>query len=110
MSNVLNSDVNIVNIALIGFCLLVVTKLAHWPILSVRWQNMRYQNAGKAQTNDNCVENYWPAGDPHKRKGSEIQDTKTFNVPCNIVSLLVDVSRLSPCTINQLDLQQKCFS
>ena len=29
-SNVLNPDVNIVNIALIAFCSLVVTKLAHW--------------------------------------------------------------------------------
>ena len=29
-SNVLNSDVNIINIALIAFCLLVVTKLGHY--------------------------------------------------------------------------------
>ena len=31
-STTLNSDVNIVNIALIAFCSLAVTKLAHWPI------------------------------------------------------------------------------
>ena len=31
-SNVLNSDVNIVNIALIALCSLAVAKLAHWPI------------------------------------------------------------------------------
>ena len=31
-SNVLNFDVNIVNIALIAFCSLAVTKLAHWPM------------------------------------------------------------------------------
>ena len=30
-SDVLNSDENIVNIALIAFCLPAVTKLAHWP-------------------------------------------------------------------------------
>ena len=34
-SNVLNSDVNIVNIALIDFCSLAVTKLAHWPMSSL---------------------------------------------------------------------------
>ena len=34
-SNVLNSDVNIVNIALIVFCSLAVTKLAHWPMSSL---------------------------------------------------------------------------
>ena len=33
-SNVLNFDVNIVNIALIAFCSLAVTKLAHWAMLS----------------------------------------------------------------------------
>ena len=31
MSNVLNCDVNIVNIALIGFYLLAVKLLVHWP-------------------------------------------------------------------------------
>ena len=31
----LNSDVNIVNIALIVFCSLAVTKLAHWPMSSL---------------------------------------------------------------------------
>ena len=35
MSNVLNSDVNIVNIAFIAFCSLAVTKLAHWLMLSL---------------------------------------------------------------------------
>ena len=35
MSDVLNSDENIVNIALIAFFLLAVTKLAHWPMLSL---------------------------------------------------------------------------
>ena len=34
-SDVLNSDENIVNIALIAFCLLAVTKLAHWPMSSL---------------------------------------------------------------------------
>ena len=34
-SNVLNFDVNIVNIALIAFCSLAVTKLAHWPMSSL---------------------------------------------------------------------------
>ena len=34
-SNVLNSNVNIVNIALIAFCSLAVTKLAPWPMLSL---------------------------------------------------------------------------
>ena len=34
--NVLNSDENIVNIALITFCPLAVTKLANWPMLSLR--------------------------------------------------------------------------
>ena len=72
MSNVLNFDVNIVNIALIGFCSLAVSKLAHCLIFSVRRRNMRYQNAGKAKTNDNCVANYQLASDPHKRKGGKI--------------------------------------
>ena len=31
-SNVLNSDVNIVNVALIAFCSLAVTNLAHWAM------------------------------------------------------------------------------
>ena len=35
-SDVLNSDENIVNIALITFCSLAVTKLANWPMLSLR--------------------------------------------------------------------------
>ena len=35
-NNVLNSDVNIVNIALIAFCLLAVTNLAHWVTSSLR--------------------------------------------------------------------------
>ena len=34
-SNVLNSDENIVNIPLIAFCSLAVTKLAHWPMSSL---------------------------------------------------------------------------
>ena len=34
-SDVLNSDEKIVNIALIAFCLLAVTKLAHWPMSSL---------------------------------------------------------------------------
>ena len=47
-SNVLNSDVNIVNIALIAFCSLAVT-------------------------NDSCVTNYRPASNPHESKGGEIR-------------------------------------
>ena len=35
-SDVLNSDENIVNIALITFCSLMVTKLANWPMSSSR--------------------------------------------------------------------------
>ena len=34
-SDVLHSDENIVNIALIAFCLLAVTKLADWPMSSL---------------------------------------------------------------------------
>ena len=34
-SDVLNSDENIVNIALIAFYSLAVTKLAHWPMSSL---------------------------------------------------------------------------
>ena len=34
-SDILNSDENIVNIALIAFWLLEVTKLAHWPMSSL---------------------------------------------------------------------------
>ena len=34
-SDVLNSDENIVNIALIALCPLAVTKLAHWPMSSL---------------------------------------------------------------------------
>ena len=49
-SNVLNSDVNI---ALIAFCSLAVTKLAHWPMWRLRRRNTRYQNPQKAKTNDN---------------------------------------------------------
>ena len=45
-SDVLNSDGNIVNIALIAFCSLAVTKLAHWPMPSllshVVWVSGRY--------------------------------------------------------------------
>ena len=36
-SDVSRSDDNIVNIALITFCSLVVTKLANWPMSSLRW-------------------------------------------------------------------------
>ena len=32
---VLNSDENIVNIALVAFCSLAVTKLAYWPMSSL---------------------------------------------------------------------------
>ena len=35
-NNVLNSDVNIVNIALIAFCSLAVTNLAHWATSAVK--------------------------------------------------------------------------
>ena len=35
-SDVLNSDENIVNIALITFCSLAVTKLANWSMSSLR--------------------------------------------------------------------------
>ena len=34
-SDVLNSNLNIINIALIAFCSLVVTKLDRWPISSL---------------------------------------------------------------------------
>ena len=34
-SEVLHSDENIVNIALIAFCLQAVTNLAHWPMSSL---------------------------------------------------------------------------
>ena len=34
-SDVLNSDENIVNMALIAFCSLAVTKFAHWPMSSL---------------------------------------------------------------------------
>ena len=33
--NVLNSDENIVNVALIAFCSLAATKVAHWPMSSL---------------------------------------------------------------------------
>ena len=49
-----NSDVNMVNIALIAFCSLAVKKLAHWSTSSLRRRNTRYQNPEKAETNDNC--------------------------------------------------------
>ena len=62
----------IVNIALIAFCSLAVTKLAHWPMSSLRRRNTRYQNLEKAKTNDNCVTNYQPASNPHGSKGGEI--------------------------------------
>ena len=41
-SNVLNSDVNIVNIALIAFCLLAVTKLAHAMFIRNSQKEARY--------------------------------------------------------------------
>ena len=69
-SNVLNSDVNF---ALIAFCSLAVTNLAHWATSSLRQWNAIYQNPEKAKTNDNCVTNYRPASNPHERKGSEIR-------------------------------------
>ena len=73
-SNVLNSDVNIVNnIALIAFCSLAVTNLAHWATSSLRRWNAIYQNPVKAKTNYNCVTNYRPASDPHESKGGEIR-------------------------------------
>ena len=72
-SNVLNSDVNIVNIALIAFCSLAVTNLAHCATSSLRQRNAIYQNPEKAKTNDNCVTNYGPASDPHESKGGEIR-------------------------------------
>ena len=78
-SSVLNSDVNIVNIALIAFCLLAVTNLTYWPMSSLRRRNTRYKNPEKAKTNDNCSK--LSASDPHK--------SKTFNVLRNIVLLLV---------------------
>ena len=34
-SDVLNSDENIVNVALIAFCSMAATKVAHWPISSL---------------------------------------------------------------------------
>ena len=108
-SNVLNSDVNVVNTALIAFCSLAVTKLAHLAMSSLRRWNARYQNPEKAKTNDDCVTNYRPASDPHESKGGEVKDTKSFNVSRNIVSLLV----LGRCFVfftlrDQLVAQQKC--
>ena len=88
-SDVLHSDENIVNIALIAFCSLAVTNLAHWATSSLRQWNAIYQNPVKAKTNDNCVTNYRPASDPHESKGGEIRDTKALNLSLNIVSLLV---------------------
>ena len=107
-SIVFNSDVNIVNIALIAFCSLAVTKLAHWPMSSLRKRNTRYQNPEKAKTNDNCSK--LSASDPHGGKGSEIRDTKTFNVSRNIVSWLV-LGRCFPFFTlrDQLIVQQKCL-
>ena len=72
-SNVLNSDVNVVNIALIAFCSLAVTKLAHWAMSSLKRCNARYQNPEKSKTNDDCVTNYRPASDPHESKGGEVR-------------------------------------
>ena len=69
-SNVLNSDVNIVNIALIAFCSLAVTNLAHWATSSLGQWNARYQNPEKAKTNDNCVTSYRPASDPRESQES----------------------------------------
>ena len=66
-SNVLNSDVNIVNIALIAFCSLAVTNLAHWATSAI------YQNPEKAKTNDSCVTSYRPASDPHESTDGEIR-------------------------------------
>ena len=48
MDRALNSDKSIVNIALIAFCSLAVTKLAHWPMSSLLssgvglWPIVRY--------------------------------------------------------------------
>ena len=70
-SNFWNSDVKIVNIALIAFCSLAVTNLAHWATSSLRQWNAIYQNPEKAETNDNCATNYRPASDPHESKGGE---------------------------------------
>ena len=53
-SNVFNSDVNIVNIALIAVCSLAVTEFAHWLMWRLRRRNKRYQNPEKAKTNGNC--------------------------------------------------------
>ena len=39
-SDVLNSDENMVNIALIALCALAVTKLAHWPMSSLLWSGI----------------------------------------------------------------------
>ena len=72
-SNVLNFDVNIVNVALIAFCSLAVTNLAHWATSRLRQWTAIYQNPEKAKTNDNCVTNYRPASDPHESKGGEIR-------------------------------------
>ena len=44
MSDGLNSDENIVNIALVAFCSLAVTKLAHWPMSSFMYQSNRSFN------------------------------------------------------------------
>ena len=53
-SNVFNSDVNIVNIALIPVRSLAVAKFAHWLMSRLRRRNKRYQNPEKAKTNGNC--------------------------------------------------------
>ena len=95
-SNVLNSDVNNVNIALIAFCSLAVTNLAHWATSSLRQWNAIYQNPVKAKTNDNCVTNYRPASDPHESKGGEIR----YKILRFAQHFWVDVSRFSPCVIN----------
>ena len=77
-----------VNIALIAFWSLAVTKLAHWPMSSLRRRNTRYQNLEKAKANDNCVTNYRPASDSHESKGIEIR-YKILQRVAPLFSLLV---------------------
>ena len=104
MSNVLNSDVNIVNFALIAFCSLAVTDLAHWAMSSLRGWNARYQNPEKAKSNDNCVTNYRPASDPHESKGGEIRYKILQRVAQHCFVAMFRVFHLR----DQLVAQQKC--
>ena len=89
-SNVLNSDVTIVNVVLITFCLLPggdkVGSLADVEFKVAKYNYTRTLKKLK-QTTCNCSK--LSASDPHESKDGEMQDAKTFNMSCNIVLLLV---------------------